>query len=184
MINAENELTAKGKVRAKSLQDQLKTIAGGAIPLAKTTAAVQGGFRGNAGIVAAHGTPGIMLPSSQAQELGRQLGSGAVASQLMNTSKDVKMLSNLTFPMPASFNKGQLTGKESAKFVGQNRSRFTSMIAKQNNLNPSDPGLLEFGKSIGQALKQVGNNVVSERDFENIIATGIENMLEGAAKLL
>jgi hypothetical protein len=182
LINAENELTAKGKVRVKSLQDQLKTIAGGAIPLAKTTEVAQGGFKGNAGIVAAHGTPGRMLPVSQAQELGRQLGSGAVASQLMNTGKDVKMLSNLTFPMPAAFNKGELTGKESARFVGQNRSRFTSMIAKQNNLDPNDPGLLAFGTSIGKALKQVGNNVVSERDFENIIATGIENMLEGAAK--
>ena len=186
ILQALNEATttigSKGKVSAAALRQTLKTIGNGAIPLAKTTAAYQGGFFGNAGVVAAHGTPGIVLSSSQANKLGSQLAPGAVANQLMKTTGNVRMLSNLTFPMPASFNKGIMTGAEGAKWIGQNRTRFTSMIAQQHGLNPNDPGFLQFGKVVGQALKRIGNVVVTESQFEKIIENGLKEDLTIAAK--
>ena len=179
---AVNAINSKGKVSIKNFKSALATVGGGAIPMGKTTKAYQGGFAGNAGVVAAHGTPGVVLSASQANKLGAQLAPGAVASQLMQTTGNVRMLSNMTFPMPASFNKGQMTGAEGAKWVGQNRARFTSMIAQQHGLSPNDPGLLEFGKIIGQALKRMGNTVVSESQFEEIIEQGLKRDLDAAAK--
>ena len=187
MDNVVANVKSKGKVSAGALEAELKKIADGAIPLAKTTAAAQGGrFAGNAGIVAAHGTPGMDLSAEEANVVGRDLLRGApdnaTARAMAGTQSKVKMLSQMTFPMPAGFNKGIMSGQEGADWLKQDPARFTEMIAKQHKMDPNDPGLIEFGNRVATAMEQAGSKAISESDFEEIVAKSLEQQSEGAAK--
>ena len=193
ILEALTRVAKTGKVTLGKFNAEMKALTDGAVSfrggklsgMASRTGAIQGGYSGNAGIVAAHGSAPVALTSQQAQSIGQQILSrvpGNATGTALLDAKSAGLRSNLTFPMPAAFNKGEMTGAEGAQFIGRNRTRFTSMIAEQHGMDPNDPGLLDFGKRVGMALKKVGKTAVDDSMFYEIIKKELEVSLNSAAE--
>jgi TP901 family phage tail tape measure protein len=140
----------------------------------------------NTGVNAAHGNARKILTAEEAQMIGKEMMAagfgGGTAQALAASTRPVQAFSNLTFPMPRAFNAGDMSGQSGADWISQDPERFTSMIAKNANIDPNSPGLIEFGNNVAKALENVGASAVSESLFEEIIAEQIEMLAEGAAK--
>ncbi len=192
IFQALTRVAKTGKITLGKFNSEMKALTDGAVAfrggklsgMASRTGDIQGGYSGNAGIVAAHGSAPVPLTADQAKSIGEQILArvpGNATGTAMLDAKSAGLRSNLTFPMPASFNKGEMTGSEGAQFVGQNRSRFTSMIAEQHGMDPNDPGLLDFGKRVGMALKKVGKTAVDDSKFYEIIKAEVAASLDESA---
>ena len=179
--------SAKG---IKDLKEKIKLEVGSLANIIKTTESFNRdrGPSGQSawGVNATHGNARMVLSPEDARLVGDEMQRrgfvGGTAQALSSATKSVDAFSNLVFPMPRSFNMGDMTGEDGASWIREDKQRFMSLIAQNTGLDPSDPGAIQFAENVADALERAGATAVSESMFEEIIAEQLGLLAEGAAK--
>ena len=141
--------------------------------------------KGNEGVVQAHATPQKNISKEEARRWGsEQIANGndsETAREWANAQDDIKAYSNFVLGMPAVSNKDIMTGTENADWVDGAGSIVTSNIAEQNGLSEDDKGLALFRQKLSAALREVGETVVDESMFAEIVERALSETLDEAA---
>jgi TP901 family phage tail tape measure protein len=144
--------------------------------LSSMTAAKQGRSTGSQGMVKAHGT---LTREVSAQDVASFMDRGQNA--LLSQASKINAMNNLTFGMPASFNKGQLTGLEGASFVDNFYDDFMSQLAGQG-LDTNSPEAKAFANNVARQMQKAGSEVIDDTKFAQIISTAISQEVDAVGK--
>ena len=144
--------------------------------LSSMTAAKQGRSTGSQGMVKAHGT---LTREVSAQDVAPFMDPGQNA--LLSQASKINAMNNLTFGMPASFNKGQLTGLEGSKFIKEFQDDFMSQLAAQG-LDTNDPASRAFANNVAQQMERAGAKVIGDSEFAEIVSIAINQEIDAVGK--
>jgi TP901 family phage tail tape measure protein len=184
-MNSEGIRITQGSFRA-----ELKKDSGRLFELANTTARVSpttGDSSAMTGLNATHGNAPITVTPDMARSLAAQVGEDSgFGRRLMEsaaTGKNSSAMSNLTFGMPAGFNRQEalMSGTDSADFVKKFPKLFmepiTAMYSRTiSGLSADKLGVNQFAEIISKRLAAVGKKAVTEKMFYDIVKESMAEM--------
>jgi TP901 family phage tail tape measure protein len=173
LSQALKELASQGRLTGDNLRTLVDEQSEGGLTLLRRTQPVTSAG-GAGGLARAHGMPGFVLDQEQKAAFA---GYGAAGDMVANAST-ARASSNLVFGMPAAFNAGNMTGAEGASFIDQNPEDFTSFIAQQYNLDPSDPALASFSANVAEQLRLAGDAAVDDSMFFEVIRKALAEEID------
>lgn len=184
-MNSEGIRITQGSFRA-----ELKKDSGRLFELANTTARVSpttGDSSAMTGLNATHGNAPINVTPDMARSLAGQVGEDSgFGRRLMEsaaTGKNSSAMSNLTFGMPAGFNRQEalMSGTDSADFVKKFPKLFmepiTAMYSRTiSGLSADKLGVNQFAEIVSKRLATVGKKAVTEKMFYDIVKESMAEM--------
>jgi len=185
---AERMLASGQKISQASIRrnEDILRVAKMAATTSAGGAAGGGSASSISGVNLAHGAPMVKLSQEIARAIGQELIAAGITNRVSNrlagAESDVNAYGNLVFPMPRSFNAGDMTGAEASSFVRQDPSMFTSVIADMYQIDRNDPNLMQFAETVASGLESAGSRAIVDSEFYEIVANGIEQMATSAAR--
>jgi len=188
-VNLENGVYKVTKSMMIKAQKKIDDVTEGGYKQLMATGLVQKG-PANFGLIASHGDKGIQISQAQRTEMLKELEKrkdvNPAILEAFRGNKPMSVKSNLVFGMPAAFNKGLMTGEQSADFMNSpvGQKGFMRYLIQEHNVRPGskeEQGLMQIQKNIESSLRKLGKTVVDDSKFYEIIKLEMTQALSSSA---